>query len=108
MFVKATPYPYTRSTLYLLREWTDDPERCRTPQKKPYPNQLAPRRKACDIAASLPIDAWQTITWREGSYGPLSKPFAFTRAYRANQKGTGPLGWLIHERPLPGEEGDCI
>jgi SRSO17 transposase len=78
-----------------------------TPRKKPYPNQLAPRRKACDIAASLPVDAWQTITWREGSYGPLSKQFAFTRAYRANQKGTGPLGWLIHERPLPGEEGDC-
>ena len=78
-----------------------------TPRKKPYPNQLAPRRKACDIAASLPVDAWQTITWREGSYGPLSKQFAFARAYRANQKGTGPLGWLIHERPLPGEEGDC-
>lgn len=26
------------------------------PRKKPYPNRLAPRRKACDIAASLPDD----------------------------------------------------
>jgi SRSO17 transposase len=77
-----------------------------TPRKKPYPNQLAPRRKASDITASLPEDAWHTITWRQGSYGPLSKQFVFTRAHRASQKGTGPLGWLIHERPVPGQDGD--
>lgn len=66
-----------------------------------------PRKKAYGIAASLAADAWQTITWCEGSYGPLSKQFALNRAYRANQKGTGTLGWLVHERPLDGEEGDC-
>ncbi|HHV61967.1 MAG TPA: transposase [Firmicutes bacterium] len=77
------------------------------PRKEPYPNQLAPRHRVDNIAKDLPESAWETITWREGSKGLLTKQFAFMRVQRTtDRRGTGPIGWLICERPLPGHEGD--
>ena len=47
------------------------------------------------------------LTLRQGSRGPFTKQFAFMRVHRTtNRRGTGPIGWLIFERPLPGHEGD--
>lgn len=73
--------------------------------------------KAKEIAESLPEDAWQTVTWREGTKGALSKQFAAVRMHwgkgnpalerpRISSMATGPEGWLLLERPLPGEDGD--
>ena len=77
------------------------------PRKEPYPNQVAPRHRVDDIAKDLPESAWETITWREGSKGLLTKQFAFMRVHRTtDRRGTGPIGWLICERPLPGHEGE--
>ena len=77
----------------------------------------APLYKAKDVAESLPEEAWQTVTWREGTKGTLSKRFAAVRMHwgkgnpaldraKVSSMATGPEGWLLLERPLPGEEGD--
>jgi len=75
--------------------------------------------KAEKISQGLRQEAWQTITWREGSKGPLCKQFAAVRVHRAAGNAgqgqsvnhsrimTGPEGWLLAERPVPGEQGDC-
>jgi SRSO17 transposase len=62
-------------------------------------------------------EQWQTITWREGSRGAMRKQFVAVRMHWAigtaartledQRVYTGAEGWLIGERPLPGEEGEC-
>jgi SRSO17 transposase len=74
------------------------------------------------VVDALPEDAWQTVTWREGSHDPtgvtgtLRKQFVALRVQRATggahlpitdrQVRTGPAGWLLGERPLPGTPGE--
>lgn len=76
------------------------------PRKHPHPAQQAPLRRADKVLAAQPEAAWQTITWRMGTDGPLTKQFLALRVYRAVGETTGPEGWLIGERPLPGHKGD--
>jgi SRSO17 transposase len=81
----------------------------------------APLHRADAVLATLPESAWRTIAWREGTKGQLAKQFAAVRAHRARgdpgwgehgrsvkhpQIATGPEGWLVGERPLPGQEGE--
>jgi len=88
---------------------------------RPVLPRPAPLHRADAVLAALPESAWQTIGWREGTKGQLAKQFAAVRAHRARgdpgwgehgrsvkhpQIATGPEGWLLGERPLPGEEGD--
>jgi len=81
--------------------------------RKPRP---APRHDAQAITAAQPEEAWQTVEWREGSRGPLRKHFVAIRVHAGTgcarhsethgRSWTGPEGWLLGERPLPGEEGE--
>jgi SRSO17 transposase len=72
------------------------------------------------LAAALPGDAWQPVSWREGTKGQLRKQCAALRVHWATgspvagqsersvndgRVHTGPEGWLLVEQPLPGEEG---
>lgn len=77
----------------------------------------APEYTTKEIGESLPNEAWRTITWREGTKGVLSKQFAAIRMHwgkgnpapkrpAVSSMATGPEGWLLLERPLPGEEGE--
>jgi SRSO17 transposase len=81
------------------------------PRKQPP----APLATAESVATLLAADAWQTLMWREGTKGGLRKQFAAVRVHRATGSAattnperitTGPEGWLLLERPLPGEDGD--
>ena len=76
------------------------------PRTHPHPVQVAPLHRAAAVLASQPETAWHTITWRRGSTGPLTKQFSALRVRRGHADQTGPEGWLIGERPLPGQEGD--
>jgi len=78
----------------------------------------APLHTAAELTASLPESAWRTVIWREGRKGHLRKQFAALRVHwatgspevgagRSIQHGrvrTGPEGWLLAERPLPGQD----
>jgi SRSO17 transposase len=80
---------------------------------KPRP---APLLTAEAVLAALPADAWQTISWREVDGAPLCRAFAAYRVHGAtgtprhstshHRVQTGPEGWLLGERPLPGENGE--
>jgi SRSO17 transposase len=81
--------------------------------KKPRP---APRHDVKEVTDALPEDAWQTVEWREGSRGTLRKQCVALRVHAGTgcarhseshgRSWTGPEGWLLGERPLPGEEGE--
>src|SRR5262244_214843 len=81
--------------------------------KKPRP---APRYEAKAVLEALPEDRWQPITWREHDDMVLRKQFVAVRVHWAtggaqfstshHRVSTGPEGWLLGERPLPGERGD--
>lgn len=73
------------------------------------------------VTAQQQESAWQTITWREGTKGALRKQFLAIRVHRATGGGswgkngqranparvfTGEEGWLLAERPVPGDEGE--
>ena len=81
--------------------------------KKPRP---APLYEARAVLAALAEDRWQPITWREHADVVLRKQFAAVRVHWAtggaqfstshHRVSTGPEGWLLGERPVPGERGD--
>jgi SRSO17 transposase len=81
--------------------------------KKPRPAPLAEARV---VLALLPEDRWQSITWREYDNVVLRKQFVAVRVHWATggaqfstshqRVSTGPEGWLLGERPMPGEHGD--
>jgi SRSO17 transposase len=76
------------------------------PRTHPHPLQVAPLHEAEAVLAEQPESAWQTITWRMGSEGPLTKQFTAVRVQRGHADVTGPEGWLIGERPLPKHSGE--
>ena len=70
------------------------------------------------MIGSLPDEAWQTVIWREGTKGTLSKQMVALRAHRATGSDrqstthervlTPQEGWLIAERPLRPAEGEDL
>ena len=76
------------------------------PRTRPHPEQVAPLHRADAVLAAQPEEAWQTISWRWGSVGPLTKRFLAVRVQRASGDHTGPGGWLLGERPPVGEAGE--
>jgi SRSO17 transposase len=81
--------------------------------KKPRP---APLWEAKAVLAALPEERWQSITWRPHENRALCKQFVAVRVHWAtggaqfstshHRVSTGPEGWLLGERPLPGDHGD--
>ena len=81
--------------------------------KKPRPASLY---QAKAVLEALPADHWQTITWREAEDHGLRKQFVAIRVHWAtggaqlstshHRVSTGPEGWLLGERPVPGERGE--
>jgi SRSO17 transposase len=89
------------------------PPRGRGRPQKPRP---APLYEAKAVLEALPEDRWHTITWREHDDVVLRKQFVAVRVHWAtggaqfstsnHRVSTGPEGWLLGERPIPGERGD--
>ena len=85
---------------------------------RPRQPRPAPLWEAEYLLDCLPEEAWETVAWREGTKAPLRKQFVAVRAHRAtgnpdtgrraahSRVTTGPEGWLLGERPLPGETGE--
>ncbi|MGB9774836.1 MAG: IS701 family transposase [Bacteroidota bacterium] len=75
-----------------LTAWTEDPHPSeppmkrggRIPRKRFYAKDFPPPRTLCQIAKELPSRSWKTITWREGTKGPLTSRFARVVVWVAN------------------------
>jgi SRSO17 transposase len=80
---------------------------------QPPKERPAPLYTARELIGSLPEEAWQTVSWREGTKGTLSKQMVALGVHRATGSDrhsidhelvlTAAEGWLIGERPLPGQ-----
>lgn len=68
--------------------------------------QLSPPYRVDYLLGKLSEEQWETICWRNGSKGPLQKQFAFIRARWATRAKVGNKGFVIFERPVPGDTGD--
>jgi len=83
---------------------------------QPPKERPAPLYPANELIDSLPQEAWQTVSWREGRKGTLSKQMVALRVHRATGSQrhstthervvTAAEGWLIAERPLVRPVGD--
>lgn len=78
------------------------------PRKHPRPDQ--PSRSAKDTIDALGEAAFQTVSWRDGTKGPLAQDFAMVRVRAADgekvSKGVhlpGEEVWLVCERRRTGE-----
>jgi len=81
--------------------------------RKPRP---APLDAAKEVIEALPASAWRTISFREGTKGAMQVQAVAIRVHRATgsprhstshrRVQTGPEGWLVAERPLPGAGRD--
>jgi SRSO17 transposase len=79
--------------------------------RKPRP---APLYTAKELIAALPASAWRTVTFREGTKGKMQVQAVAIRVHWAtgsplhstshSRVQTGPEGWLVAERPLPGAD----
>ena len=75
-----------------LMAWTEDPHPPeppmkrggKIPRKRFYAKDFPPARSLGQIAKDLPSRSWKTITWREGTKGPLSSRFARVIVWMAN------------------------
>ncbi len=68
--------------------------------------RLSPPYRMDYLIGKLSEEDWKSICWREGSKGELKRQFAFIRARWSTKSKLGTQGWVIFERPIPGEEGD--
>jgi SRSO17 transposase len=76
------------------------------PRTHPHPVQVAPLHQAWALTDALPASAWQTVTVLEGTDESSQRLACRIRAPRGYDDVTGPEGWLIGARPLPGQAGD--
>lgn len=74
------------------KAWTSDPNLVELPPAKPTgrprqyaaPESLPKTKTLLEIARELPASAWKTVTWREGTKGPMRSRFALVAVWASH------------------------
>jgi len=76
------------------------------PRQRPHPVQLAPLETAQAVIDAVPAGRWRRVRVLEADGHAPERLACRVRVHRAHGTVTGPVGWLVGERPLPGQAGD--